>query len=238
MPYVATKPLTAPRSTSKALGTFYFRVPYDRDAVDRTMVTFPDRIALADGKIPPTLFTPGPYTVVREIKGGAGGLSPQPFVVPDNPPATSSSPGSVPVTVNGSAVLAWDIYYLTDQNVIYPQPVVGAAQAARDAAQGYAEDAQEAAASVPSDVGAQLAARPTKTVADASYAPLDRAVPTGGSTAQVLTKTSGGFAWAAATGGAGGGLTITDNGSTLTLDATAGGSTSLTDNGSTVTITS
>ncbi|MBE7194415.1 MAG: hypothetical protein INR66_18270, partial [Gordonia polyisoprenivorans] len=78
----------------------------------------------------------------------------------------------------------------------------------------------------------------SKTVADGAYAPLAQAVPTGGTTGQVLTKTAGGFAFAAPTGGGGGGLTVTDNGSTITLDVVAGSTTTLTDNGSTVTITS
>lgn len=70
----------------------------------------------------------------------------------------------------------------------------------------------------------------TQADADANYAPVSRAVPTGGSTGQVLTKTSSGTAWQAPpAGGGSGGISLTDDGTGLF--AINSGSTGLTEDG-------
>jgi len=71
----------------------------------------------------------------------------------------------------------------------------------------------------------------TQAVADQTYAPVAQAVPTGGSTGQVLAKTSTGLGWIAPPSGGSGGVSATDNGDgSFTLTSTTG-STALTDNG-------
>ncbi|QFG12317.1 minor tail protein [Gordonia phage Ranch] len=51
----------------------------------------------------------------------------------------------------------------------------------------------------------EIPGRLSQAALDATYAPVARAVPTGGSTGQVLTKTADGTAWQAAPSGGGGG---------------------------------
>lgn len=209
MTLVATKQLTAPRSTTKAVGTFYVRTPADRDATDRTLVgKYADGVKLVDGKLPPLDLPPGPYEVQREIiRGNAATVAAwTPFVVPAAAPASSSTDGALTVTVNGSSVLAWDLYSLIEIVLPYPLPVVQAAQAARDVAIQKAAEAaafaarlEEVVAGAPTaldtldelaqalgddanfaaTVTTALNARPTKAVADAAYAPKPTGTPDG-----------------------------------------------------------
>ncbi|AMS03930.1 minor tail protein [Gordonia phage UmaThurman] len=79
------------------------------------------------------------------------------------------------------------------------------AVAARDEAQQIVDDI--AVGVVPDSGVAARVTQPgqTKTALDNTYAPATRAVPTGGATGQVLTKTSGGTAWQTPPSGGGGG---------------------------------
>lgn len=99
-----------------------------------------------------------------------------------------------------------------------------AAQAALADAQAAAASAEAAAAAIPDDaIG--------KAEADATYAPVDRALPAGGATGQIPVKTADGVAWQAPPSGGSGNIAITDNANgTVSLTAT-GGSSTVTDNG-------